>query len=105
MRAMSRLRLLAGMTTGSGAAWIPLRIRVRKSAMGSVMLMRSPARLRHAGDEALMGELAQADPADAELAIHGARPAAAAAARMGPRPVLRRAAHTDDLGLFCHGLP
>src|SRR6266550_2487160 len=104
MRASSRLRLLDGITTVSCAAWIPLRIRVRKSATGSVIDMRSPARLRHAGDEALVGQLAQADPAEAELAVHGARAAAATAARMGPRRVLRRAGLPDDLALLGHGL-
>ena len=47
--------------------------------MGSVIDMRLPARLRHARDVAVVGELAQADPADAELAVHAARPAALAA--------------------------
>src|SRR3954466_6578131 len=104
MRAISRLRLLDGMTTSSWAAWIPLRMRVRKSAMGSVIDMRSPARLRHAGDEPVVRELAQADPAEAELAVHGARATAAAAARMGPRLELRLARLAHDLGLLGHGL-
>src|SRR5919106_5286296 len=103
---MSRLRRLAGISTSSWAAMIPLRIRVRKSAMGSVIDMRSPARLRHAGDEAVVRELAQAHAAEAELAIDGARAAAAPAARVGPRLVLRRARLAHDLGLLCHmGLP
>src|SRR5262245_55109456 len=82
---------------------MPLRIRVRKSAIGSVIDMRSPARLRIAGDVALVSELAQADAAEAELAVHRARTAAAAAARMGPRLVLRRAACANDLGCLSHG--
>src|SRR3954463_11083932 len=82
MRASSTLNLDAGMSTVSWAAWIPLRIRVRKSAMGSVMDMvfsrRSlPAALGHPGDVAVVRELAQADPAQSELAVDGARPAAA----------------------------
>src|SRR4051812_24601293 len=84
---------------------IPLRIRVRKSATGSVIDMRSPARLRHAGDVALMGELAQADAAEPELAVHRPRSAAAAAARVGPRLVLRRARQAHDLGLLGHESP
>src|SRR5215216_378854 len=83
MRAISRLRLLDGMITVSCAAWIPLRMRVRKSAMGSVIDMRSPRRLRHAGDVAVVRQLAQADAAQPELSEHGARPAAAAAASLG----------------------
>src|SRR5215216_4073618 len=102
IRAMSRLRRLAGTSTVSCAAMIPLRMRVRKSATGSVMLIASPAALGHAGDVALVSELTQADAAQAELAVHRARAAAAPAARVGPRLVLRRALHAHDLGLLCH---
>src|SRR4051812_4724024 len=97
IRARSRLRRLAGISTVSCAAMIPLRMRVRKSATGSVIDMASPARLRHAGDVAVVRELAQADPAQAELAVHGARPAAAATARVGSRRVLRSARLAHDL--------
>src|SRR4051794_14196408 len=103
MRAISRLSLLEGMITVSWAAWMPLRIRVRKSAMGSVIDMRSPARLRHAVDEALVGELAQADPAEAELPVHGARATAAPTARVRSRRILRRPLLADDLALLGHG--
>src|SRR5687768_13467809 len=102
MRAISAFRPDDGTTTSSWAAMIPLRIRVRKSAMGSVIDMRSPARLRHAGDEAVVRELAQAHTAEAELAVDGARAAAAPAARVGPRLVLRRARLAHDLGLLGH---
>src|SRR4051812_26275466 len=91
------------MSTISLLACAPLRSRVRKSATGSVIDTASPARLRHAGDVAVVGQLAQADPAEAELAIHGAGPAALAAARIGPRLVLRRARHARDLGCLGHG--
>src|SRR5918994_6736171 len=99
MRASSFFKFEDGMSTVSWAAMMPLRIRVRKSAMGSVMLMRSPlpARLGHAGDVALVGHLAQADPAQAELAVHGTRPAALATARVRPRLVLRGPRGPDDL--------
>src|SRR3954451_21379677 len=81
------------MSTVSWAAWIPLRIRVRKSAMGSVMDMALkgcslPAALGHPRHVAVVRELAQADPAQAELAIHRARPAAAAATTVLTRLVL-----------------
>src|SRR5213592_1725022 len=85
MRAISRLRFDEGISTVSCAAVMPLRMRVRKSAMGSVMDMgiflveRLPAALGHPGDEAVVGQLAQADPAEAELAVDGAGAAAAAA--------------------------
>src|SRR3954447_4795956 len=97
IRAISRLRRLAGISTSSWAAMIPLRMRVRKSATGSVIDMRSPARLRHAGDVAVVCELAQADAAEPELAVHGARAAAPPAARVGSRLVLGRARHAHDL--------
>src|SRR5919206_5345967 len=102
IRAISRLRRLDGISTVSWAAMIALRMRVRKSATGSVIDMRSPARLRHAGDEALVGELAQADPAQAELAVDRARATAPAAARVLPGLVLLRPGLPDDLALLCH---
>jgi hypothetical protein len=64
-----------------------LRILVRKSAIGSVIDIATlplPGRLRHAGDLALVRHLAQTDAAEAELAVHGARTAAAVAATVGP---------------------
>src|SRR5919112_4588394 len=86
MRAISTLSLLAGISTVSCDAWMALRTRVRKSATGSVIDMRCgsclPAALGHARDEALVRELAQADPAQPELAVDGPRAAAAAAARV-----------------------
>src|SRR5262245_5434003 len=60
-------------------------MRVSMSAIGSVSTFGSsllPARLRHARDRALVGELPQADPAEAELAVHRAGAAAAPAARV-----------------------
>src|SRR5262245_4993227 len=89
MRAISRLSLLDGISTSSCAAVIPLRTRVRKSAMGSVMDMgRLPGALRHPGDVAVVRELAQADAAHTELAVHRAGAAAAAAAGVLPGLVL-----------------
>src|SRR5215213_4708881 len=73
MRASSFLSFDEGISTVSWAAMIPLRMRVRKSAMGSVMLIPIPlpAGLGHAGGVALVGHLAQADPAEAELVVDG----------------------------------
>src|SRR5438067_6122869 len=56
-----------------------------------------PARLRYARDHALRRDLAQADPAQPELAEVCARAAAALAAVVGARLVLRRALLLDDL--------
>src|SRR5436305_12513465 len=69
MRARSVLNFDAGMSTSSWSARRPFRMRVRKSAIGSVIdMLLLPARLRESGDVALVGHLAQADPAEAELA-------------------------------------
>src|SRR3954452_10929302 len=109
MRAISILSLLAGISTVSCDAWMALRTRVRKSATGSVMDMALerlllPAALGHARDVAVVRELAQADPAQAELAEHGARAAAAAAARVRAGLVLGGARLTDALGKLGHEL-
>src|SRR5918994_191699 len=102
MRAISAFRPDDGTTTSSWAAWMPLRIRVRKSAIGSVIDMGSPARLRHAGDEALVRELAQADAAQPELAVDRTRAPAAPAAAVRPRGVLGRAVGPHDHGCLGH---
>src|SRR5947208_3071600 len=83
-------------------AWIPLRIRVRKSAMGSVIDMWLPARLRHAGDVAVVREVAQADPAQAELAVHAARAPALATPGVLTGLVLAAARLAHALGGLRH---
>src|SRR5918997_3088491 len=80
MRASSALKVEWGITAASWSAWRALRMRVRKSAMGSVWLMELPAALGEAGDVALVRVRPKADPAEAKLAQVGARPAALAAA-------------------------
>src|ERR1039458_2439958 len=90
IRASSLFTLDAGISTVSGAAWIALRTLVRKAAMGSVVDMSGgsllargvgvlPGGLRHPGDLTVVGELAQADAAHPELAIHRARTSASVA--------------------------
>src|SRR5438067_1506928 len=72
-----------GMAACSCRALLALRMRVSMSAMGSVSTVLSlPARLRHAGNRALVRQLAEADPAEAELAVDRARAAAPVAARV-----------------------
>src|SRR4051794_10639705 len=80
MRAISALKFEAGISTSSRSACRPFRMRVRKSAIGSVIDMALPARLRHAGDHALVLDLADADAAEAELAEIGTRATAPLAA-------------------------
>src|ERR671929_945862 len=103
IRAISILSLLAGISTVSCDAWMALRTRVRKSATGSVIDMRLPARLRHSGDVAVVRELAQADAAQAELAVDGARAPAATAAGVLAGLVLRGALLAHPLGGLRHG--
>src|SRR5829696_7337316 len=102
MRAISALKFDAGISTSSRSACRPLRMRVRKSATGSVIDMLLPARLREAGDHALVGDLAQADAAQAEFAEVRARAAAALTAVVVPRLVLGPALLADPLGSLCH---
>src|SRR3712207_5818805 len=108
MRAISTLKREAGMSTSSRSELIPLRIRVRKSAIGSVIdiaRLPLPARLGEAGDVALVGHLAQADTAQAELAEVRARPAAAAAAVVLAGLVLLRPLLPHHLGSLRHLAP
>src|ERR1700712_4938368 len=100
MRAHSVFRRDDGTSTVSWAAWMPLRILVRKSAMGSVVELtasrsRLPRGLGHARDEAVVGQLPEADAAESELAVHRTGPAAAPTTGVGAGLVLRwaRLAH------------
>src|SRR3712207_4581965 len=82
-----------------------LRMRVRKSAMGSVMdMVVLPAALGHPGDEPLVGQLPQANAADAELAVHRAGTAAATAPTVLAGLVLVGARLRHSLGGLGHGL-
>src|SRR5919201_2334361 len=104
-RAISDFRRELGISTLSWSARFAFRIRASMSAIGSVCTLRVlvsticdshvqcllPARLRHARDHALVGEIAQADPAQPELLVNRARPAAAVAPRVVAHPELLRA--------------
>src|SRR3954462_8948231 len=105
MRAISAFRFEAGISTSSRSACSPLRTRVRKSATGSVIDMALPARLRHAGDHPLVLDLADADPAQAELAEIRARATAPLAAVVVACLVLGSALLADLLGSLCHLAP
>src|SRR4051812_11723678 len=58
---------------GVGTAGSPSSLRSVNLPFGPSRRPASPARLLHARDQALAGQVAEADPADAELAIHGTR--------------------------------
>src|SRR5919199_4772163 len=100
MRAISSFRRDVGIVVVACSALLALRMRASMSATGSVIISRSPTRLRHAGDHALVRELAEADPAEAELAEHRARAAAAVAARVVAHAVALRSGLLRDQRLL-----
>src|SRR5512133_4063872 len=102
MRAISRLSLLDGISTSWCAAVMPLRTRVRKSDTGSVIDIGSPGALGHARHVAVVRELAQADAAHAELAVHRAGAAAAATPGVLAGLVLGGARLAHALGRLRH---
>src|ERR1700761_7413903 len=96
-----------GRVTSSWYAELALRRRVKKSAIGSVMVIGSvpylsPAALLHAGQFARVRHLAQADPAQPELAEHRARTAAPVAAGVAAHRELRLAVGLVDQCLLRH---
>src|SRR3954451_20344573 len=102
MRAISLRMPDMGISTFSCSARLALRMRVSMSAIGSVIMSLSPAALGHAGDDALVGEVPKADPAQAVLAIVLPRPAASVAAVVVLRRVLRGAVLLDYLRFSRH---
>src|SRR5437867_2613904 len=82
------LSLDAGMSTFSCSARLALRMRVRRSAIGSLR-MGLPARLRDARNLALERQLAKAEPAHLELPEAAGRADAQLAPRIGARREFR----------------
>src|SRR5438552_1885912 len=95
---------VAGISTAGNSIRLALRIRVSMSAIGSVIMFQvllacprlrvglvflSPACFLDAGDESVARHVAEANTADAELAVHSPRPAAQAAAEADANPVPR----------------
>src|SRR5262249_55434308 len=119
MRAISVFSLEAGTSTLGWRAWIALRTRVSMSAMGSLVIVlllpppRLPACLDHARNLAIQGELAETQPADAELAQECPRAPAAPAAVAVAAPQLGRLCQpglfqflvSSHLGGCGHSLP
>src|SRR5258706_1175056 len=108
--AIRTLTLEAGMVNCLRLFVLALRRRVQKSAIGSVIMGRVllllglclPGGLAHAGDLAAVGGGAQADAADAELAVDGALAAAHRAAGVLARRELRRRLALQDPGQLGH---
>src|SRR3990172_10829536 len=105
-----------GIATSSWNATFAFRMRVSMSARGSVIVTarlppaspapcRSPRRLRHAGDLACVCHLSEADAAQPELAVHGARAPASMTARIRPRLELRWPLLLLDQCLLRHVAP
>src|SRR5262245_53221496 len=71
-----------GMSTVGRSMRLALRMRVSRSAIGSVIMVcaPSPAGLGDARDQPVARQAPEADPADAELAVDRPRPAAQLAA-------------------------
>src|SRR6266702_1954985 len=87
------LSLEDGMSSFSCSARLSLRMRVSRSAIGSLidMVVRPlPTGLDHARHLALEGELPEAEPAELELSQKAARPAAQLAAAVDARLELGR---------------
>src|SRR5580658_7565555 len=98
MRAISIFIFDDGISTRGCLARAPLRIRVKKSAMGSVVILSSlPAGLHHAGDFPLEREAAETDSAHLELPERAARTAADPAAVALANLVLQLALGLRDL--------
>src|SRR5581483_1691855 len=88
-RAISCLRRDHGMSTLALRAFVPFRMRVSMSAIGSVSMARSPARLREPGDLAAAREPSETEPAHPEAPVEGARTPAQRATIVSPHLELR----------------
>src|SRR5262249_54565368 len=89
------LSLELGTSAFSCSARLALRMRVRRSATGS-LFMRSPARFHDAGNLALERQLTEAKPAQLEFPQVPARAPAQLAAAIGPGGELRGALRLRD---------
>src|SRR3989442_8384451 len=86
----------AGMSTFSCSARLALRMRVSRSAIGSLRIRPLPARLHDARNLALERQLAKAEPAHLELPEVAARAAAQLAPGIGARAELRLTLRLHD---------
>src|SRR5664280_294082 len=108
MAASDSLSLEPGIDTVSKWAVLAFRIRVSMSAIGSVIVivrrLLSPTGLRHAGDLTGVDHHPQADPAQAELAVHRLGATAPAAPGVPAHLELRGALLLLDQSLLRHGV-
>src|SRR5258707_8986036 len=102
MRAISVLRRETGTSTRWCLAAAALRMRVRKSAMGSVCMGLLPARFHDAGNFSLERHAAKTDSAHLELADEGTSAAADAAAIADANLELGLLETLSDFCRACH---
>src|SRR5689334_5072390 len=104
MRARASFSFDDGISTSSWNAVFAFRRRVSMSAIGSVIMSAtsSPRRLGHAGHLAGVRHGAEADAAESEALVDGARATAAAAPRVPAHLELRGALLLLDEGFLCH---
>src|SRR5919106_296991 len=102
---MLSLILDAGITTSSCMADDALRIRVSMSAIGSVIDIRSPTRLRDPGDLAVVGHLPETQAAQTEPPVDRTGPPASLASRVGAHLELGLAIRLLAQSLLSHYSP
>src|SRR5271167_2548279 len=102
MRAISVFNLDTGTSTRWCFAAVALRMRVKKSAMGSVCINLLPARFRHSRDFSLERHAAETDTAHLELPNISTGAAAAAAAVAHPDLKFGLLQRLGDLCGACH---
>src|SRR5437764_12986712 len=83
-------------------AWVPLRMRVRRSAIGSVIMRRSPARFGQAGDLSLAAEVPETQPTHPEAPVERPRAPAERAAVVRADLELRRPRGLHHQASLCH---
>src|SRR5580704_5642996 len=108
MAASDSLSFEPGILTVSKWAVLAFRMRVSMSAIGSVIVivgrLLSPTGLRHTGNFAGVDHHPQADPAQAELAVHRLGSAAPTASGVPAHLELGRALLLFDQSLLGHGV-
>src|SRR5260221_13594191 len=118
---MLRFCLVADISTAGRSMLLALRMRVSMSAIGSVIMANQvlnsqlsgppegpeqgtafelPTGFANAGNQPVAGHVAEANPANAELAVNGPRPAAQLAAHLDADLLARQHLHLDRVALM-----
>src|SRR4051794_36605307 len=102
---MASLMREVGISQLAWRACDAFRMRVSMSAIGSLMLMGLPARLRHAGDLAGERQTTKADTAQREASDERARPTTQATPVVCLDFVARRSLRLRNHGFLCQMWP